>query len=86
MPDRDQTAIAGPTEFGDYTCDSEKNMFAIDSLSRTQVMGDPFDLPSNGYSSVHLYLLLLSATGRRNQLHSNLLLSLPEKRWRPLCA
>lgn len=49
-------------------------------------MGDQFDLPSNAYSSVHLYLLPLSDTGRRTQSHSDLLLSLPEKWWRPLCA
>lgn len=60
MPDRDQTAIITFTEFGDYSCDSEKNIFAIDSLSRTQVIGNQFDIPSNGYSfSVRLYSLLL---------------------------
>lgn len=55
-PDRDQTAIIKSTEFGDYSCDSEKNTCAILSLSRTQVMGNQFDIPSNGYSfSVRLY-------------------------------
>lgn len=60
MPDREQTAIIMSTEFGDYSCDSENNIFAIDLLSRTQVMGNQFDIPSNGYSfSVHLYLFPL---------------------------
>lgn len=59
MPDRDQTAVFMSTEFGDYSCDSAVNIFALDSLSRTQVMGNQFDIPSNGYSSLHLYSLPL---------------------------
>lgn len=59
MPDRDRTVIIMAREFGDYPCDSVKNLFAIDLLSRTQVMGNQFDTPSNGYSSVHLHSLPL---------------------------
>jgi len=88
MPDRDQTGIIMSTELGDYSCDSEENVFAVDSLSRTQVMGNQFDIPSNGYSfAVHLYPLPLRfCYWEEESITRQSLLSLSEKQWRPLCA
>lgn len=50
MPDRDQTAIIMSAEFSDYSCDSQKNIFGIDSFCIIHVMADQFDISSNGYS------------------------------------